>query len=74
SDIPFLRDTIQYDQFKNSEKKVNLYLKNLFTKKEKYITSSVAKKFNPIWIDNKTIEYNSPNKDCRIFYIIKDID
>lgn len=68
SDFPFCRDIDIYNDFKQSNKEVNLYLWNLFTDEKIYIATSIAKEFSPTWIDDYTFEYNDPNKKQRLLY------
>jgi len=61
-------DVDSYNEFLNSKAIVYLYLKNLLTNEKIQISTSITKKFNPKWIDDKTIEYNDTVSEGRIIY------
>lgn len=71
SDYPVIFDDISTSEFEASKEKVTLYYYDLIEKKLMPIDSSVAKMFNPQWIDDFTIEYDNPKGQDRIRYKIK---
>jgi hypothetical protein len=57
-------------QFKDSKKEVTLFYYELYSQNLQIITTSAAKQFSPIWIDDRTVEYNDPSSDGKIYYAI----
>ena len=54
----------------NSSKKSKLYIYDLDTQKQQTISTSITKRFNPKWLDDNTIEFDSPNGNGRQIYKI----
>lgn len=71
SDFPLFFDIDSYNEFKDSKKEVNLYLYNIFTDEKKLIATSISKEFSPEWVDEYTFEYDDPDSDQRLRYILK---
>ncbi len=68
SDFPQLRDIYNYNDFINSNKKVNLFLYNIYTNEKIKIATSIAKPFDPKWIDDYTFVYKNPVNNERVLY------
>jgi len=66
SDYPPLFDEDSANEYKASGKKVTLYIYDLETDEKKIINTSVTKKFNPTWIDERTLEYDNPQGEGRM--------
>jgi hypothetical protein len=66
SDYPPIFDDISQDEFDKAKTPVKLYIHNLATGKERVIARSKARKFDPVWINAHTLEYNNPNGKGRI--------
>lgn len=71
SDFPVFFDIDTYNDFKESKTEVNLYLYNIYSEEKIHIDTSIAKEFNPKWIDIYTFEYNDPDSDNRLKYTIE---
>lgn len=71
SDYPVCLDVECRNEFNKSGATVNLWLYNIFTGDEMQIDSSIIKKFNPLWIDVSTIEYDAPLSDGRMRYVLE---
>ncbi|QZY54542.1 hypothetical protein [Crassaminicella profunda] len=72
SDYPVIFDILDYDAFKNSKEKVNLYIHDLRNKHTKKITTSITKEFLPTWINDDTIEFENPKGAGRITYTFEE--
>ncbi len=72
SDFPITFNVDDLSEFEASKEKVTLFYYDLAKKKLMAINSSVAKMFNPKWIDDFTIEYDNPKGQGRIRYKLKD--
>ena len=72
SNFPITFDVDDLSEFEMSKEKVTLFYYDLVEEKLTQIDSSVAKMFNPEWIDDFTIEYDNPKGQDRIRYKIKD--
>ncbi len=70
SDYPQIFDADTLDQFNSEQKPVTLHLYDFYNSTDKVITGSVAKKFVPLWIDSRTLEYNDPSSDSRLTYTL----
>lgn len=70
SDYPVCLDIQCKEDFLESGRDVNLWLYNIFTDEEIQIDSSVTKEFNPVWIDENIVEYDSPLSDDRMRYVL----
>lgn len=66
SDYPITFDGDSSDEFKDSGTDVHLFILNLMNNQQKEIATSKAKRFEPKWIDNDTVEYNDPENEERI--------
>lgn len=71
SDFPITFDVDDLSEFEMSKEKVTLFYYDLVEKELIPIDSSVAKMFNPEWIDDFTIEYDNPKGQDRIRYKLK---
>lgn len=70
SDYPVMFDVTSVESFENSKKPVNLYVYDLKNQSQQQISSSIAKRFNPTWVDDNTIEFDAPNSTERQQYKI----
>lgn len=59
SDYPVMFDVDSSNRFAASGKTVNLFLYNFLTKEKQLIATSIAKRFNPKWINNTEFEYTN---------------
>jgi len=66
SDYPPIFDVVDAENFKKNQTKVNLFLYDIDTKNLEKIATIIAKKFEPKWVNNNTIEYNNPNGEGRV--------
>ncbi len=66
SDYPPLFDVDSQNEYKQSGKKVTLYVYDLETDEKHVIDTSTTKEFNPKWIDDDTIEYDNPKGEGRV--------
>ena len=66
SDYPLLLDADVAKQFNSSNTDVHLYVYDLQTGKKQLIATAKTKKFEPVWIDDATLEYNDPDTGERI--------
>lgn len=46
--------------------KTPLYYYSLETKSEQIVTTGIAKQYNPVWLNDETLEYDNPNGAGRI--------
>lgn len=60
SDYPLLLDICAEREFNSSQKSINLYVYDLETRRQQTISTSITKRFNPKWLDDDTIEFDSP--------------
>jgi hypothetical protein len=65
----FAADT--YDEFKASGEAVTLYVYDLANKSLQQIAVSKAEEFEPVWLDDVTIEYNDPVGEGRITSVVQ---
>jgi hypothetical protein len=68
SDYPQIYDTISLEEFKKSQQVVTLFVHDLSTRDTQAIATLAAKEFNPIWLDDEIIEYDSPDGEGRVIY------
>jgi hypothetical protein len=68
SNYPAIFDQETDEYYQRSKLPVKLSVYDLNTKTSKVISTSVFKRFNPTWVDSKTIKYNSPTSDQSITY------
>jgi hypothetical protein len=66
SNYPIFYDADLAQKFKDSGKKVQLYVYDLTTKVRQLVAVSKVKEFHPKWVDDRTVEYDDPNADRRI--------
>lgn len=66
--VPFMFDVDTANAFEKSKKKVSLYIYNLDSNTSNIISTSIAKSFNPTWLNLNTVEYNDPNGSGRLTY------
>lgn len=71
SNYPAFFDVAGAREYENSEAKVNLKVYDLKTRQQQHVATSIAKKFEPKWINENTLEYNDPNSDSRVKKIIE---
>jgi hypothetical protein len=71
SDHPVFFDATSAEEFRESQTDVNLFVFDLETRNLQQIITSKAKEFNPIWLDEVTIEYNDPFGDDRISVVVE---
>jgi hypothetical protein len=72
SDYPVMFDVDSVTEFEASKEKVTLFYYDLVEKKLTPIESSSAKRFNPQWTDDFTIEFDNPKGQDRLSYKLKD--
>ena len=70
SDYPILLDVFSESEYNSSKKSVKLYVYDLDTQRQQTISTSITKRFNPKWLDDNTIEFDSPNGNGRQIYKI----
>ncbi len=70
SDYPVLLDVFSESEYNSSKKSVKLYIYDLDTQRQQTISTSITKRFNPKWLDDNTIEFDSPNGNGRQIYKI----
>lgn len=70
SDHPVFLDEESQNDFMSKKTIVNFYIYNLLTGSQRKITTSVAKMFNPNWVNNSTIEYDNPNGYGKLSFTI----
>jgi hypothetical protein len=66
SDHPTFFDADSAQAFAESGTPVVLSVYDLETQASQVIAESVAKQFDPVWLDAITLEYNDPSKDGRV--------
>ncbi|MBI2843733.1 MAG: hypothetical protein HYX78_10070 [Armatimonadetes bacterium] len=66
SDYPVLLDIYDGQDFEKNKTPVNLYWYDLQTKHRRFIARTIAKRFDPKWVDSSTLEYNNPRGKGRI--------
>jgi hypothetical protein len=71
SDYPIFFDATGSEQFASSGKPVTLSVYDFKSQKTQVIATSVAKKFEPKWLPDNSIEYNDPNGTGRIVFVYK---
>lgn len=72
SNLPMILDVDSMNELVASKKELNLYLYNLQTKELQILDTSIAKAFKPVWVGLDLLEYNDPESDKRIKYIVND--
>jgi hypothetical protein len=71
SDLPMFFAVDQQDEFIASGEAVNLYVYDLVSQNLQEIAVSQAKEFDPLWLDDTTIEYNDPVGESRITAVVQ---
>lgn len=71
SDLRMFFAVDQYDEFKASGEAVTLYVYDLATENLQQIAVSEAEEFEPLWLDDSTIEYNDPDGEGRITSLVQ---
>jgi hypothetical protein len=71
SDLRMFFAADQYNEFKASGEAVTLYVYDLETKSLQQIAVSKAEEFEPLWLDDTTIEYNDPVGDGRTTSVVQ---
>jgi len=71
SDCPQLYVAADAEEFAKSQQQVTLFVYDFRTQERQTIATAVASCFDPKWRDDSIIEYNNPDGDNRITYIIK---
>jgi hypothetical protein len=66
SDMPMFFAADQHDEFIASGEAVTLYVYDLASQNLQEVAVSEAKAFEPMWLDDKTIEYNDPLGEGRL--------
>lgn len=66
SNYPAMFDVDSVQEYERSETKVNLIVYDLNSKGQQIITTSIAKRFEPKWLNENTLEYNNPSGAERI--------
>lgn len=66
STAPLLLDTEDARKFEESQQRVILSVYDLFSKRQIFVAESVAKSFQPRWIDDGVLEYTDPKTESRI--------
>ncbi len=72
SDYPVILDIIDYEHFMSEERTVHLFLYDFKNQDLKIIDTSKNESFDPVWIDDNSIEYNNPNGEGRVIYQLVD--
>jgi LysM repeat protein len=70
SDYPQVYDEFRLEEFQKSQRTVTLSVYDLSSQDVQIIATSVAKEFNPRWVDDEAIEYDHPDGEDRIVYTI----
>jgi hypothetical protein len=68
SDHPIFFDADSAQKFENSQTKVTLFVYDFKSQTSTSIATSIAKKFEPKWLPDNSIEYNDPNGTGRLVY------
>lgn len=70
SNYPALYEQYDAEEYLASRAEVTLSTYNLKTKEIKPISTSITKPFNPVWVNENIIEYDDPNGESRMQYIL----
>jgi len=68
SDYPAMFDMESVGEFEESQQQVTLFVYDFSSQSTQTIATSMAKPFNPIWLDDSTIECDDPDGEGRIAY------
>ena len=71
SDYPMFFAVFEQEEFEAEEKAVTLSVYHFLSGEKQDIAVSVAKEFDPVWLDDQTIEYNDPLSEGRISYSLQ---
>ncbi len=71
SDFPQIYVADDAEEFAKSQQQVTLFVYDFSDQSIQTIATLVAKGFHPKWLDDNTIEYNNPDGDDRIVYVVK---
>ena len=71
SDLPMFFTADQQEEFVASGEAVTLYVYDLVSKNLLEIAVSKAEEFDPLWLDDTTIEYNDPLGEGRLTAIVQ---
>ncbi|MCD4739339.1 MAG: hypothetical protein K8R89_08795 [Anaerolineae bacterium] len=72
SDYPVMFDMQRVEEFEASQQPVTLAIYEFDAQSSQEIATSVAKPFNPRWLDASSIEYDDPGGEGRIVYTVQD--
>jgi hypothetical protein len=70
SDYPAIFDAASHQEFVDSQKPVNLFVFDLNSQATQTISTSQAKEFQPVWLNDKTVEFNDPNSNVRTIFTL----
>lgn len=70
-DCPQIYVADDAEEFAKSQRQVTLFVYDLNNRSTQTIATTVAKCFDPKWLDDSTIEYNNPGGDDRITYTVE---
>lgn len=70
SDFPQMYVADDAEELKKSQQQITLFVHDLDSQSTQAIVTSVAKDFAPQWLDDSTIEYNDPDGDDRMVYVM----
>jgi hypothetical protein len=73
SDYPAMYDVQSAEEFEESKQPVTLFVYDFDGQSTQEIATSVAKPFNPTWLDDSSIECDSPDEEGRIVYTVSSI-
>jgi len=71
SDMPIFYDIESAKNFEQSENIVSLFLYDFTTQEKTELAQNMAKGFNPVWLDDQTIEFYSTEQESMIRLTIK---
>jgi len=68
SNYPWIVSADDRELWESEKHKVTLYLYDLISRNTTILSRSIARDFNPVWIDEGTIEYTNPDTSQRVTY------
>lgn len=71
SDYPAMFDAESARQFEESQQRVTLFIYDFDDQSTRGIATSIAKPFNPTWLDDNTVECDDPDGEDRIVYTVR---
>lgn len=71
SDYPAMFDAQSAEEFKESQQPVTLSVYDFDSQSTREIATLVAKPFNPMWLDDSSIECDDPGGEGRIVYTVR---